>query len=54
MFVFRETKIGGNKAKGRISNRVFQGKNVRQIFWKMNMSYFLIRTRTFLGKIDVH
>ena len=54
MFVFRKTKIVGNKAKGRISNRVFQGKKVRQIFWKINMSYPLIRIRTFFGKFDVH
>ena len=37
--------IAGNKAKGRISKRVFQEK-ARQIFRKTNISYPLIRTRT--------
>ena len=36
----------GNKAKGRISKRVFQESNVRQNFRKTNISYPLIRTRT--------
>ena len=39
--------IVGNKAKGRISKRLFQKKNKpRQIFRKTNISYPLIRTRT--------
>ena len=38
--------IVGNKAKGRISKRVFQENKARQIFPKMNISYTLIRTRT--------
>ena len=29
----------GNKAKGRISKRVFQESKARQIFWKTNISY---------------
>ena len=36
----------GNKVKGRISKRVFQGNKARQIFRKTNSSYPLIRTRT--------
>ena len=42
-----------NKAKGRISKRVFQENKARQIFRKTNISYPLIRTRTycwFFGK----
>ena len=38
----------GNKAKGRISKRVFQENRVCQIFCKTNISYSLIRTRTAL------
>ena len=37
----------GNKAKGRISKRVFQENKARQIFRKTNTSYPLIRTRAF-------
>ena len=38
----------GNKAKGRISNWVFQENKARQIFGKTkNISYLLICTRTF-------
>ena len=36
----------GNKAKGRMSKRVFQENKARQIFRKTNISYPLIRTRT--------
>ena len=36
----------GNKAKERISKRVFQENKARQIFRKTNISYSLIRTRT--------
>ena len=36
----------GNKVKGRISKRLFQGNKARQIFRKTNSSYPLIRTRT--------
>ena len=39
-------KIIGNKAKGRISKRVFQENKARQVFRKTNISYPLIRTRT--------
>ena len=39
--------VVGNKAKGRISKRVFQEK-ARQIFRKTNLSYPLIRTRTYV------
>ena len=35
----------GNKAKGRISKRVFQENKRRQIFRKTNIFYPLIRTR---------
>ena len=35
-----------NKAKGRISKRVFQESKARQNFRKTNISYPLIRTRT--------
>ena len=38
--------VVGNKAKRRISKRVFQENKVRQIFQKTNISYALIRTRT--------
>ena len=34
----------GNKAKGRISKRVFQESKARQNFQKTNISYLLIRT----------
>ena len=39
-------EIVGNKAKRRISNRVFQKNKARQIFRKKNISYPLISTRT--------
>ena len=38
--------VVGNKAKGRISRRVFQENKACQIFRKTNISYPLIRTRT--------
>ena len=38
--------VDGNKAKGRISKRLFQESKARQIFRKTNISYPLIRTRT--------
>ena len=38
-----------NKAKGRISKGMFQENKARQIFRKMNISYPLIRTRTYQG-----
>ena len=38
--------ILGNKAKVRISKRVFQERKERQNFRKTNISYPLIRTRT--------
>ena len=37
-------QLFGNKAKGRISKRVFQENKARQIFRKTNISYSLIRT----------
>ena len=39
-------KIVGNKAKGRISKRVFQENKARQIFQRTNISYPMIHTRT--------
>ena len=42
-------EIVGNKAKGRISKRVFQESKARQNFRKTNISYPLIRTRTYQG-----
>ena len=39
------SEIVGNKAKGRISKRVFQESRARQNFRKTNISYPLIRTR---------
>ena len=39
-------KVVGNKAKGRISKRMFQESKARQNFRKTNISYLLIRTRT--------
>ena len=39
-------RIVGNKAKGRISKRIFQENKAHQIFRKTNISYPLIRTRT--------
>ena len=46
----------GDKAKGRISKRVFQENNARQIFRKTNISYPLISTLqkcSFFGKFGV-
>ena len=37
--------IAVNKAKWRISKRVLQKNEVRQVFLKANISYLLIRTR---------
>ena len=34
--------IVGNKAKGRMSKRVFQENEARQVFQKTNISYLLI------------
>ena len=47
IWIFLQTDIEfvGNKAKGRISKRVFQENKERQIFRKTNISYPLIRTR---------
>ena len=41
-----ESYFVGNKAKARISKRVFQENKARQIFRKTNISCLLIRTRT--------
>ena len=43
---FKQRHIVGNKAKGRISKRVFQESKGRQNFRKTNFSYPMIRTRT--------
>ena len=43
---FRGPKLVGNKAKRRISKRVFQESKARQNSRKTNISYPLIRTRT--------
>ena len=43
-----ENQIIGNKAKGRISKRVFQENKARQIFRKTNISYPLIRTKIYI------
>ena len=37
-------ELVGNKAKGQISKQVFPENKARQIFWKTNISYPLIRT----------
>ena len=42
---FSERIFVGNKAKGRISKRVFQESKARQNFRKTNISYLLIRAR---------
>ena len=39
-----------NKTKGRMSKRVFQESKALQIFWKTNISYPLIRTRTCVSR----
>ena len=41
----KKLNLVGNKAKGRISKRVFQESKARQNFRKTNISYPLIRTR---------
>ena len=40
-------QLVGNKAKGRISKRVFQENNARQIFRKTNISYQGVRKFVF-------
>ena len=47
------SQIIGNKAKGRISKRVFQENKVRQIFRKNNISYPLIRTSILKVRLKV-
>ena len=42
---FQFLEFVGNKAKGRISKRVFNESKARQNFRKINISYLLIRTR---------
>ena len=44
---FQRMQLVGNKAKARISKRMFQENKARQIFRKTNISYSLIHTRTF-------
>ena len=44
-----EIQYVGNKAKGRISKRVFQENKACQIFRKTNISYPLIRTRVWVA-----
>ena len=43
---FKFTLVG-NKAKGQISKRVFQENKARQVFRRTNISYPLMRTRTY-------
>ena len=43
---YMSLQLVGNKAKERISKRVFQENKARQIFRKTNISYPLIRART--------
>ena len=43
--IWRQCYFVGNKAKGRISKRVFQENKALQIFRKTKISYPLIRTR---------
>ena len=45
--------IVGDKAKGRISKRVFQENKARQISQKTNISYLLIRTCAYQGVRNV-
>ena len=49
LLIFEKTKLllefVGNKAKGRISKRVFQESKARQNFREINISYLPIRTR---------
>ena len=44
---FHVTEIVSIKVKGRISKRVFQENKARQIFQKTNISYPMIRPRTY-------
>ena len=46
MVSINQSHFVGNKAKGRISKRVFQESKARQIFRRTDISYPLIRTRT--------
>ena len=46
-------QIVSNKAKGWISKRVFQENKARQIFWKTNISYPLIRTCTLVLRFSL-
>ena len=48
--IFNRTLVG-NKAKGRISKRVFQENKTHQIFQKTSTSYPLIRTRMYACKV---
>ena len=45
--VYIDAYIVANKANGRISKRVFQENKAHQILRKTNISYALIRTRTY-------
>ena len=45
-FVLCAVQVLGDKAKRRISKRVFQENKARQIFRRTNIPYPLIRTRT--------
>ena len=44
--------IVGNEAQDQISKRLFQENKARQIFRKTNISYHLIRTRTYQAVFD--
>ena len=49
--VLRRCQNVGNKAKGRISKRVFQENKVSQIFRKTNISYQGVRNAPFLENL---
>ena len=51
IFSIFNRKLVGNKAKGRISKRVFQENKTNQIFQKTSTSYPLIRTRMYACKV---
>ena len=40
-------QVVGNKARGRISKRLFEENKARQVFRKTNISYSLVHTRTY-------
>ena len=46
IYKYSDIDFVDNKAQGQISKWVLQEKKARQIFWKTNISYPLIRKRT--------